>query len=137
MGASRRKAFEQAHAKLVGPGLTRGFLHLLGGGEEVAEAAEIVGIGFAGVAIEERVRAQEDGAVAIVEGVRDDPVMQRRRIDKDIHAAHQPEDGPHGEAEAVKERQRAQRDAAAQTLVDVIVSGIEYGVEPTAARSTD
>ena len=98
-------AFEEADAEFLRPGVRGGFLQFFGGGEQIAHGAEVVGIGLAAVAVEKSVGAEEDGAVAVIEGDGDDAIMERGRIEEDINAADQRQERADGEAEGVKERE--------------------------------
>src|SRR5205814_639577 len=69
------------------------------------QAAEIVGMPFAGVTVQERVRTQENGAILIVEGSWDNAIVQGRWINVNKEAAHKAEQRSHGQAEAVENRQ--------------------------------
>ena len=80
----RAVAFQHARAKLPRPGVGGGFLQFFRAGDEHAQGAEIVRVGLARVAVEEGVGAEKNRAIQIVEQRRDDPVMQRRRIKKNI-----------------------------------------------------
>jgi hypothetical protein len=76
-------AFEDPHAKFAHPKSAGGFLDLLGARKQITQRAEIVRVRFAGVARQEGVGAEENSAVQIVKSRWDDPIMQRRKIDKD------------------------------------------------------
>ena len=111
VGAQARAAFggavtfQNPHAELAHPQGGGSLLDLFRAGKQVAQGAEIVGMGLAGVAVEEGVGAEEYRAVQVVEGGRDDAVMQGRRIEQDKHAPHQRQQQADGQPEAVEQRQ--------------------------------
>ena len=76
-GFGRTVAFQDAHAEAVGeqtPGLLP---DPLGAGEDVAHGAEIVRMRIARPAVQERVGAEADRRIGIVDQRRHDAVVQR------------------------------------------------------------
>ncbi len=71
---------------------------------------EVVGVGDARVAGQERVGAEQRGGVDVVHQLRDLPIVQRRRIEIDLHPGHQPQQQSAGQAEGVEDRQRVEHD---------------------------
>ena len=75
----------------------------------VAQRAEIVRIGHARVAGEERIGAEHIGRADAVNQLRHDAVVQRRRIEECRHAGEQRQHDAAHEAERVKRRQRVEQ----------------------------
>ncbi len=105
-------AFENADAEFLHIDAARRFPHRLGAGENVAQRAEIVVVGRARIAREERVGAEQDGGVGAVDHLRHDPVMQRRRIHEDPHAMHQRQNEPDRQPERVEHREHVEHRVA-------------------------
>ena len=98
-------ALEDAQPELLHVDPPRRLLHRLGAGEDVAQRAEVVGVRRAGVAGEERVGAEQDRRVRAVDELRDDPVVQRRRIEIDPHAGDERQHEADRQPEGVEHRQ--------------------------------
>ena len=105
-------ALENADAELLEPDAARLGLDALGAGEHVAHRIEVVVVGHARVAGQERVGAEQDRGVDAVGQLRHRPVVQRRRIEERAHAAEQRQQQPAGQAEAVEHRQRVEHHVA-------------------------
>ena len=124
-------AFKDADAVFLRPCLEGGHLGFLGAGKEVAQGVKVVGMRFAGVAVEEGVGAEHDGALAVVENFGDYSVVEGRGVEESVDAAHQREECADGEAKAVKHGQGVEEAVVVgnvnggQHLLDV---GHEVGV---------
>ena len=105
-GLGHAVAFENAQAEFFQINLARRFPHRLGAGHHVAQRAEVVRIGHARIAVEERVGAEQDGRAYAVNQLRHGAIMQRRRIEVDRHAGNQRQHDAAGEAERMEDRQR-------------------------------
>ncbi|MND95954.1 hypothetical protein D3C80_882230 [compost metagenome] len=99
-------AFEDADAELVDPQLAHLVVEALGAGDHVAQAAEVVGVGELAVVGEEGRGAEQHGAVAVVDDLRNDPVVQRAGVEEHLAAGHQRQQHAAGQAEGVEQRQR-------------------------------
>jgi hypothetical protein len=100
-------AFHDAQAEFLGIGRTRFGAHLFRAGKDVAQRVEIIGMRHAGVARQERVRAEHDRGIAIIGQRRDDAVMQRTGIHHRANAIEQRQHVPR-EAKGMEHRQRVQ-----------------------------
>src|SRR5437868_4771690 len=100
---SNAVALEDAGAEFASPDGSSVFLELFRAGKDVADAAEVVGMGFASVAAEKSVGAEKDGAVEIVERGGNDAVMKRREVEEDKDAPDEREEQTNSEAEAVEQ----------------------------------
>ena len=109
-GLGRAVALENADAELLEPDAPRLGLHALGAGKHVAHRIEVVVVGDARVAGEERVGAEEDRGVDAVGELRHRPVVQRRRIQKRADAGEQRQQQAAGQPEAVEHGQRVEDD---------------------------
>ena len=124
-------AFKDADAVFLRPCLEGGGLGFFGAGKEVAQGVKVVGMRFAGVAIEEGVGAEHNGALAVVENFGDYSVVERGWVEESVDAAHQREEGADGKTEAVKHGQGVEEAVVVgnvnggQHLLDV---GHEVGV---------
>src|SRR5581483_6191136 len=82
-----------------------------GAANQEAEAAKIVGVGFAGVAVEESVGAEKNGAVQLVDERGNHAVVQRGRIKKNVTAAGERQEQAH-EAETMEKREGVEKAVA-------------------------
>jgi hypothetical protein len=98
-------ALHDAHAETITIEPAGCLAQPLGADDHHADRVEIVGMGEAGPAGEERVGGENDGGVAVVDDLRHDPVVQRRRVEEGPHAAEHRQQRAGGEPEAVKHRQ--------------------------------
>ena len=114
----RSVTFEDAHAESPRPQVGGRFLDFFRAGEHVAQAAEIIRMRLARVAVEEGVRANHDGTVAVVENRRHRAVMQRRRINENVNATHEREQRADGQAEAVEQRHRVENPVIVLNVSD-------------------
>ena len=71
----RAVALQDSRAEFLHPQIDRGILELLSPGKQVAQGPKIVGMGLARIAGQERIRAEENRAVEVVKGRRDDAIM--------------------------------------------------------------
>ena len=69
---------------------------------------EIIRMCNPGIAVEEGVRAKQDGRVGLIDEFRHDPVMQRRGIEVDRNAAGQRHDKARRQPERVEHRQHVE-----------------------------
>src|SRR5580765_2492242 len=83
----RTVTFEDPNAEAPRPGIHGRLLKLLRTRKQIAQAAKIIRVSLAGVAIEECVRAEQHRAIEIIKSGWHHPVMQRRGIKKDIQSA--------------------------------------------------
>ena len=91
----------------------------------------MVGVGVAAIAGEERIGAEQRGGVDAVDQLGNLPVVQRRRIEIDLHSGHQAEHQAAGEAEGVEDRQRVEGDVGRGEIVageDLADVGEDVGV---------
>ena len=93
-----------------GPQLACRSLHALGAGDDLAQACELARLGGADVAGEERVGRQQQRGLAALDQSRDLAVVQRARIEDDLHAGKQGREGGRRQPEGMEHRQRVQED---------------------------
>src|SRR5258708_2287753 len=91
---------EFAHPRFTGCGL-----EFFSPGEDVTERVKIIGVGFARVACEEGVGAEQYGAIKVVECGRHNAIMQGRQIEENEIPLNQRQDKANRQAEAVEQRQ--------------------------------
>ena len=101
-------AFEDADAVALHIHLPRAVLHRLRAGDHEAQGAEVVGMGRARIAGEESIGAEQDGGAGLVNQLRHDPVMQRRRIHEDRNAGQHRHHHPARQAEGMEHGQHVE-----------------------------
>ena len=87
-------AFEDAQAEFLQIDPARRLLDRLGAGNDVAQRAEVVRIGHARIAVEERIGAEQRGRADAVNQFRHGAIMQRRRIKIGRDAGHERQHQP-------------------------------------------
>ena len=99
-------AFENADAEFFDPQAAHGLVELFRPGHHVAQAAKIVGMRVFAIVAEEGRGAKEHRAIPVVDDFRDDPVMQRAGVKKDLATGNQRQQHATGQPEGVEQRQR-------------------------------
>ena len=124
-------AFEDADAVFLRPCLKGGGLGFFGAGKKVAQGVKVVRMRFAGVAVEEGVGAEHNGALAVVEDFGNYAVVEGGGVKESVDASHQREECADGKAETVEHGQGVEEAVVVgnvnggQHLLDV---GHEVGV---------
>ena len=101
-------ALVDAHAELFIPDLAHRLRQLLGAGNHVAHAVEIVGMRKLGVVAQKRAGTEKDGATAVVDDFGNQPVVQRRRIKKQLDTGQDRQQPAGDQTERVENRQRVE-----------------------------
>lgn len=99
-------AFKNADAILLHIDLTRRFLQLLRPRHDVTQTGEIVRRGKARIVAEEGRGPEQHGAVAVIDQLRHDAIVQRAGIEKHLRAGHQRREQTNRQAKGVEQRQR-------------------------------
>ena len=101
-------ALEDANPEFLAPDIAGRLLDRLGPGDDIADRAEIIGVGRARIAGQECVSAKEDRRVGAVDQLRHDAVVQRRRIEIYRHAGNQRQHKADRQPETMEDRQHVE-----------------------------